>query len=77
MHCLAALDTSTSGEAVVDGTSQGSLKDKDLTTLRREKIGFVFQTFNLVPTLSAEENILLLFSMAGRKADPEWFVSST
>ena len=59
MHCLAALDTPTSGEAVVDGTSLGRLKDKDLTTLRREKIGFVFQSFNLVPTLTAEENILL------------------
>ena len=59
MHCLAALDTPTSGEAIVDGTSLGRLKDKDLTTLRRERVGFVFQSFNLVPTLSAEENILL------------------
>ncbi len=75
MHCLAALDTPTSGEAVVDGTSLGRLKDKDLTTLRREKIGFVFQSFNLVPTLTAEENILLPLSLAGRKADPEWFDS--
>ena len=73
MHCLAALDTPTSGEAVVDGTSLGRLKDKDLTTLRREKIGFVFQSFNLVPTLSAEENILLPLSLAGRKPDREWF----
>ena len=73
MHCLAALDTPTSGEAVVDGTSLGRLKDKDLTTLRREKIGFVFQSYNLVPTLSAEENILLPLSLAGRKADQEWF----
>ncbi len=75
MHCLAALDTPTSGEAVVDGTSLGRLKDKDLTTLRREKIGFVFQSFNLVPTLTAEENILLPLSLAGRKADPQWFDS--
>ena len=75
MHCLAALDTPTSGEAVVDGTSLGRLKDKELTTLRREKIGFVFQSFNLVPTLTAEENILLPLSLAGRKADPEWFDS--
>ena len=52
MHCLAALDTPTSGEAVVDGTSLGKLKDKDLTTLRRERVGFVFQSFNLVPTLT-------------------------
>lgn len=73
MHCLAALDTPTSGEAVVDGTSLGRLKDKDLTTLRREQIGFVFQSFNLVPTLSAEENIVLPLSLAGRKPDREWF----
>jgi putative ABC transport system ATP-binding protein len=73
MHCLAALDTPTAGEAVVDGTSLGRLRDKDLTTLRREKVGFVFQSFNLVPTLSAEENILLPLSLAGRKPDPEWF----
>ncbi len=73
MHCLAALDAPTSGEAVVDGTSLGRLKDKDLTTLRRERVGFVFQSFNLVPTLSAEENILLPLSLAGRKPDREWF----
>ena len=73
MHCLAALDTPTAGEAVVDGTSLSRLKDKDLTTLRREKVGFVFQSFNLVPTLSAEENILLPLSLAGRKPDREWF----
>ncbi len=73
MHCLAALDTPTSGEAIVDGTSLGRLKDKDLTTLRRERVGFVFQSFNLVPTLSAEENILLPLSLAGRKPDREWF----
>ena len=73
MHCLAALDTPTSGEAVVDGTSLGRLKDKDLTTLRRERVGFVFQSFNLVPTLSAEENILLPLSLAGHKPDRAWF----
>jgi putative ABC transport system ATP-binding protein len=73
MHCLAALDTPTSGEAVVDGTPLSRLKDKDLTTLRRERVGFVFQSFNLVPTLSAEENILLPLSLAGRKADRAWF----
>jgi putative ABC transport system ATP-binding protein len=73
MHCLAALDTPTSGEAVVDGTSLGKLKDKDLTTLRRERVGFVFQSFNLVPTLSAEENILLPLNLAGRKPDRAWF----
>jgi putative ABC transport system ATP-binding protein len=73
MHCLAALDTPTSGEAIVDGTSLGGLKDKELTTLRRERVGFVFQSFNLVPTLTAEENILLPLSLAGRKADAGWF----
>ena len=73
MHCLAALDTPTSGEAVVDGTSLGSLKDKALTTLRRDRIGFVFQAFNLVPTLTAKENILLPLDLAGKKADQEWF----
>ncbi|CAA9369728.1 MAG: ABC transporter, ATP-binding protein [uncultured Nocardioides sp.] len=73
MHCLAALDTPTSGEAVVDGTSLGRLKDRELTTLRRERVGFVFQSFNLVPTLTAEENILLPLSLAGRKADQAWF----
>ncbi|WP_210650926.1 ABC transporter ATP-binding protein [Nocardioides sp. SYSU D00065] len=73
MHCLAALDTPTSGEAVVDGTSLRTLKDKALTTLRRDRIGFVFQAFNLVPTLTAEENILLPLDLAGRKPDREWF----
>ncbi|QZY30694.1 ABC transporter ATP-binding protein [Nocardioides coralli] len=73
MHCLAALDTPTSGEAYVDGTPLGQLKDKALTTLRREQIGFVFQAFNLVPTLTAEENITLPLALAGRKPDPEWF----
>ena len=73
MHCLAALDTPTSGEVVVDGQPLADLKDKALTKLRREKIGFVFQAFNLVPTLTAEENILLPLALAGRKPDPEWF----
>jgi putative ABC transport system ATP-binding protein len=73
MHCLAALDTPTSGEVVVDGQRLASLKDKALTTLRRERIGFVFQAFNLIPTLTAEENILLPLSLAGRKPDRDWF----
>jgi putative ABC transport system ATP-binding protein len=73
MHCLAALDTPTSGEAVVDGTSLGSLKDKALTNLRRDRIGFVFQAFNLVPTLTAKENILLPLDLAGKKPDQAWF----
>jgi putative ABC transport system ATP-binding protein len=73
MHCLAALDAPTSGEAVVDGVTLGSLKDTQLTTLRRERIGFVFQAFNLIPTLTARENILLPLSLAGRKPDQPWF----
>ncbi len=73
MHCLAALDTPGSGEAIVDGTSLGTLKDKALTKLRRERIGFVFQAFNLIPTLTAEENILLPLTLAGAKPDQEWF----
>ncbi|NYD57959.1 putative ABC transport system ATP-binding protein [Nocardioides marinisabuli] len=73
MHCLAALDTPTSGEVVVDGTALAGLKDKDLTTLRREKVGFVFQAFNLIPTLTARENILLPLDLAGRKPDQDWY----
>ena len=73
MHCLAALDTPTSGEVRIGDVDLAGLKDKELTTLRRERIGFVFQAFNLVPTLSAEENILLPLSLAGRSPDPAWF----
>ncbi|MGB5953266.1 MAG: ABC transporter ATP-binding protein [Ornithinimicrobium sp.] len=73
MHCLAALDTPTGGEVMVDGTELSGLKDKHLTTLRRERIGFIFQSFNLIPTLTAEENILLPLSLAGRSPDKEWF----
>jgi putative ABC transport system ATP-binding protein len=73
MHCCAALDTPTSGTVTVDGVELAGLKDKELTRLRRDRIGFVFQSFNLVPTLSAEENILLPLSIAGRKPDREWY----
>jgi putative ABC transport system ATP-binding protein len=73
MHCLAALDTPTSGEAIVDGVELSGLKDKALTALRRERIGFVFQSFNLIPTLTAEENIVLPLALAGRRPDPAWF----
>ncbi|QYJ05785.1 ABC transporter ATP-binding protein [Nocardioides panacisoli] len=73
MHCFAALDTPTSGEVVVDGVALSALGDKALTALRRERIGFVFQAFNLVPTLTARENILLPLSLAGRKPDADWF----
>jgi putative ABC transport system ATP-binding protein len=69
MHCLAGLDRPTSGSVSVDGTDLGPLDDGELTELRRDKIGFVFQFFNLVPVLTAEENILLPLSLAGRKPD--------
>ena len=73
MHCMAALDTPTSGEVIIGGTSLASLDDKHLTSLRRDRLGFVFQSYNLVPTLTAEENILLPLWLAGRKPDPAWF----
>ena len=73
MHLLAALDTPSSGSVVVDGTEVGKLHDKALTALRRERIGFVFQAFNLIPTLTAKENILLPLDLAGTKVDQAWF----
>ncbi|HSE69650.1 MAG TPA: ABC transporter ATP-binding protein [Nocardioidaceae bacterium] len=73
MHCMAALDSPTSGQVYLGDVELGSLKDKALTTLRRDRIGFVFQSFNLVPTLTAQENIELPLSIAGRSPDPEWF----
>jgi putative ABC transport system ATP-binding protein len=73
MHCLAGLDRPTSGSVLVDGVEIASLDDKALTALRRDKIGFIFQSFNLLPVLSAEENILLPLSIAGRKPDQAWF----
>ena len=73
MHCCAALDTATSGSVFVGDTDISRLKDKELTRLRRDQVGFVFQSFNLVPTLTAEENILLPLSIAGRKPDADWY----
>jgi len=73
MHCLAALDTPTSGSVAIGDVELGALRDQQLTRLRRERIGFVFQSFNLVPTLTARENILLPLALAGRRPDPEWF----
>ncbi len=73
MHCCAALDTADSGQVFVGETELTGLKDKELTRLRRDEIGFVFQSFNLVPTLSAEENVLLPLSIAGRRPDQEWY----
>src|SRR5947208_6481507 len=72
MHILAGLDRATSGEVFVDGTAVGRLNDTDLTRLRRKHIGFVFQFFNLLPMLTAEENITLPLSIAGRKPDRQW-----
>ena len=73
MHCCAALDTASSGSVYVGETELNRLKDKELTRLRRDEIGFVFQSFNLVPTLTAEENVTLPLSIAGRRPDPEWY----
>jgi putative ABC transport system ATP-binding protein len=73
MHCLAGLDRPTSGTVVVDGVELAGLDDRALTELRRDKVGFIFQSFNLLPVLTAEENILLPLSIAGRKPDREWF----
>ena len=75
MHCCAALDVPTAGTVAIGETELGGLNDKELTRLRRDAIGFVFQSFNLVPTLSAEENILLPLSIAGRKPDQEWYAN--
>jgi putative ABC transport system ATP-binding protein len=73
MHILAGLDKPTSGSVVLDGVELVDLDDKRLTNLRRDKVGFVFQSFNLLPVLDARENIVLPLSIAGRKPDPEWF----
>jgi len=72
MQCMAGLDRATSGTAYVGGEDIGKLDDAGLTRLRRDRIGFVFQYFNLVPTLTAGENITLPIALAGRKADEEW-----
>ena len=73
MHLLAALDKPTSGTVRIAGEDVGSLSDKDVTILRRRHIGFVFQFFNLLPMLSAEENVLLPLSSAGEKPEPAFF----
>ncbi|ADB52133.1 ABC transporter ATP-binding protein [Conexibacter woesei] len=72
MHVLAGLDTPTSGSVVVDGVELANLEDKKLTQLRRDKIGFIFQSFNLLPVLTAEENIVLPLKIAGRPVDEGW-----
>ena len=73
MHCLAGLDSPTSGEVFVGETEIGTLSDKGLTRLRRDSIGFVFQQFNLLPTLTAAENITLPLDLAGRSPDQGWY----
>jgi len=72
MHILAGLDRPTGGSVVLDGVDITALDDGDLTRLRRDKLGFIFQFFNLLPVLTAEENIVLPLSIAGEKVDPEW-----
>ncbi|MFF2846644.1 ABC transporter ATP-binding protein [Streptomyces sp. NPDC058001] len=72
MHCVAGLDSFSSGSVRIGDVELGSLKDKQLTKLRRDKIGFIFQAFNLLPTLNALENITLPMDIAGRKPDQQW-----
>ena len=73
MHCLAGLDSVSRGQVAVGDTVVTGLSDGGLTRLRREKVGFIFQQFNLLPTLTAEENITLPLAIAGRKPDPQWY----
>jgi putative ABC transport system ATP-binding protein len=72
LHCVAGLDVLTSGKAFVGAADLSTLDDQHLTKLRRDRVGFVFQAFNLVPTITAEENITLPLLLAGRKADQAW-----
>jgi putative ABC transport system ATP-binding protein len=72
MHCLAGLDAPTAGSVEIDGIEITRLDDGDLTELRRQKVGFIFQAFNLLPVLTAEENIVLPLTIAGRDVDREW-----
>jgi putative ABC transport system ATP-binding protein len=73
LHCSAALDSATAGQVFLGDVELSGLKDKALTQLRRDRIGFIFQSLNLVPTLSARENILLPLAIAGRKPEPQWY----
>ena len=75
MHCLAGLDAVTRGQVFIGDTQITELSDRGLTNLRRTKVGFIFQQFNLLPTLTAEENILLPLSIAGRRPDGAWYES--
>ena len=73
MHCLAGLDTVSGGRVLLGDAEITAMNDRQLTTLRRDRIGFVFQAFNLLPTLTAEQNILLPLQLAGRRPDRAWF----
>jgi putative ABC transport system ATP-binding protein len=75
MHCLAGLDELTSGRVFIGGVDLGQLSDRHLTLLRRSQVGFVFQAFNLVPTLTAGENIILPLTLGGERSDSEWIAS--
>ena len=75
LHCLAGLDTLTSGQVYLGDVKLGALSDRQLTLLRRDRIGFVFQAFNLVPTLSARDNITLPMTLAGTAPDPDWLAT--
>lgn len=72
MHCVAGLDALTAGQVFIGGVDLGTLPEKQLTLLRRDNVGFIFQAFNLIPTLSAIENITLPIDLAGREADSAW-----
>ena len=72
MHCLAGLDTLSSGKVFVDGTDLSGLNDRELTVLRREQVGFIFQAYNLIPTLTALENITLPLDLGGVEVDQTW-----
>lgn len=75
MHCLAGLDRLTGGQVLIGDVDLGTLNDRELTAMRRDRVGFIFQTFNLVPTLNALENMVLPLTLAGRKPDKEWLDS--
>ena len=77
MHLMAGLDAASGGSAYIGETDLSQLSDKELTALRRDRLGFIFQSFNLVPTLTAAENISLPTNVAGGKVDPEWFEEVT